>query len=73
MSSCRGRENARRRRDDVGAPTWRAGAAVARREGAQARSALSSAAHAVASRLAVSIWVVGDVRREVKAPRPAAS
>jgi len=28
---------------------------------------------AAASRLAVSIWVVGDVRREVKSPRPAAS
>jgi hypothetical protein len=27
----------------------------------------------VAGRLAVSIWLVGDVRREVKAPRPAAS
>ena len=28
---------------------------------------------AAASRLAVSIWPVGDVRREVKASRPAAS
>jgi hypothetical protein len=26
-----------------------------------------------AFRLAVSIWLVGDVRREVKAPRPTAS
>jgi hypothetical protein len=31
------------------------------------------AAESAASRLAVSIWLVGDVRREVKAPRPAAS
>jgi hypothetical protein len=27
----------------------------------------------IAGRLALSIWLVGDVRREVKAPRPAAS
>jgi hypothetical protein len=32
-----------------------------------------AAAVTAASRLAVSIWLVGDVRREVKAPRPAAS
>jgi hypothetical protein len=31
------------------------------------------ASSAAASRLAVSIWLVGDVRCEVKAPRPAAS